>query len=265
MKRIVFFGLVFLGFQAVFSQIPMEQNMTNLEKKQSSVLEEKLLKKLKEKGNIENIIFEGENKNFCLFPDSEFSKNCFESWTNPEKPRLSIEKLYFIEKTDSSQNTAKVSRVVRSISTMKGAEYYSNRNKKWDELYHDAYLLKSEKDKTRIPDDLEGSADGKILYCVVDDNSFGDCYYKLNYRESGKEVFVGYDNFEPMKFGLITVAKAGNIKINLDIIEEENHFIVYAFVQSFYPKISFVENMMIESINARIDAIFKWFLREMGK
>ena len=46
MKRIVFFGLVFLGFQAVFSQIPMEQNMTNLEKKQSSVLEEKLLKKL---------------------------------------------------------------------------------------------------------------------------------------------------------------------------------------------------------------------------
>ena len=52
MKRIVFFGLVFLGFQAVFSQIPMEQNMTNLEKKQSSVLEEKLLKKLKEKGLI---------------------------------------------------------------------------------------------------------------------------------------------------------------------------------------------------------------------
>ena len=77
MKRIVFFGLVFLGCQVVFSQIPMEQNMTNLEKKQSSVLEEKLLKKLKEKGNIENIIFEGENKNFYLFPDSEFSKNCF--------------------------------------------------------------------------------------------------------------------------------------------------------------------------------------------
>jgi hypothetical protein len=157
-----------------------------------------------------------------------------------------------------------VSKVIRSISTMKGTEYYSNRHKKWETLYHEAYLVASPEDKTRIPDDTEGSADGKTLYCMQDDNSFGKCYYSLSYLQRENEVSVCFDNFESLKFAFITAAKPHNIKINLVVIDEGEYFLVYLIVQAYYPRVSFLEEKMIDSFNARVDSIYKWFVKEMG-
>ena len=147
---------------------------------------------------------------------------------------------------------------------MKGTEYYSNRHKKWETLYHEAYLVKSPDEKVKIPDDTNGSAEGKTLYCMQDDNSFGECYYKLEYHERANEVSVCFENFEPLKFGPITAAKAHNVKINLVVVDEGDYFLVYLMVQAYYPRIALLENKMIDSFNARVDSIYKWFVKEMG-
>lgn len=235
-------------------------------------LSQDILSKVKEAGFIQNVFLNDTPVSLSLTPATELGSLSVTHWDNSEKPRLTTEKLFYVEKKSlgleneqlSSINTAKVSKIIRSISTMKGTEYYSNRHKKWETLYHDAYLVKSPSQKTKIEDDTEGSAEGKTLYCMQDDNSFGECYYKLDYHERANEVSVCFDNFEPLKFGIITAAKAHNVKINLVVVDEGEYFLVYLIAQAYYPRVSLLEEKMIDSFNARVDSIYKWFVGQLS-
>ena len=235
-------------------------------------LSQDILSKVKEAGFIQNVFLNDTPVSLSLTPATELGSLSVTHWDNSEKPRLTTEKLFYVEKKSlgleneqlSSINTAKVSKIIRSISTMKGTEYYSNRHKKWETLYHDAYLVKSPSQKTKIEDDTEGSAEGKTLYCMQDDNSFGECYYKLDYHERENEVSVCFDNFEPLKFGIITAAKAHNVKINLVVVDEGEYFLVYLIAQAYYPRVSLLEEKMIDSFNARVDSIYKWFVGQLS-
>lgn len=262
MKKKFFLGFIsFLSvFQAVFSQ---------------SVSSE-ILDKVKESGELHSIFLNNEAVLLSLVPHTELSSAAVSHWDSTEKPRLTIEKLFYLDKQSllSKKNTSsdsdslsieKVSKVIRSISTMKGTEYYSNRHKKWETLYHETYLVKSKTEKVPVPDATDGSADGRTLYCMQNDNSFGKCYYELNYKQRQNEVSVCFDNFEPLKFGFITAAKAHNVKINLVVVDESDHFLVYLMVQAYYPKIAMLEDKMIDSFNARVDSIYKWFVAQMSK
>ena len=233
----------------------------------AEVISPELLEKVKESGELQNVFLNKDKVELTLRPNTELSLLATEHWTNPESPRLTTEKLFYLSKKSLESNgnpdIPKVSKIIRSISTMKGTEYYSNRHKKWETLYHDASLIKSPKDKSKIPDDTEGSADGKTLYCMQDDNSFGKCYYKLTYKQRENEVGVCFDNFESLKFGFITAAKPHNVKINLVVVNQDEYFLVYLIVQAYYPRISLLEDKMIDSFNARVDSIYKWFVKEM--
>ncbi len=228
-----------------------------------------ILEKVKESGELQKVFLNGEEVKLTLVLDTELSKLAVNHWDNKENPRLTSEKLFYLDKKTigrkENSSIESVSKVIRSISTMKGTEYYSNRHKKWETLYHEAYLVDSPEGKKKIPDDTEGSAEGKILYCMQDDNSFGKCYYRLEYHERANEVSVCFDNFEPLKFGPITAAKAHNVKINLVVVDEGEYFLVYLMVQAYYPRIAMLEEKMIDSFNARVDSIYKWFVAEMSK
>ena len=233
----------------------------------SESISPELLEKVKTTGELQNVFLNNEEIKLTLVPNTELSSLAITHWNNSEKPRLTTEKLFYLNKQTLGSLTSieKVSKVIRSISTMKGTQYYSNRHKKWETLYHEAYLIKSPEDKTKIEDQTNGSSEGKILYCMQDDNSFGKCYYSLEYHERPDEVSVCFDNFEPLKFGIITAAKSHNIKINLVIKDEDEYFLVYLIVQAYYPNISLLEDKMIDSFNARVDSIYKWFVSQMEK
>ena len=260
MKRILFLILGLFSF-AAFSF--------------SESISDESLEKLKAAGELQNVFLSKDKAELSLVPKTELSELAVKKWTSDEKPRLTTEKLFYLDKkslggnsdlnSESELTVEKVSKILRSISTMKGTEYYSNRHKKWEVLYHDAYLVDSKENKNPILDDTEGSADGKTLYCMQDDNSFGKCYYQLEYRQTEKEVSVYFDNIEPLKFGPITAAKAHNVKINLVAVDEGDYYLVYLLVQASYPRISLFENMMLDSFNSRVDSIYKWFVREANK
>lgn len=228
------------------------------------ILSNEILQQVKEEKVIQNIFLNEEKIELSLVPETELSKSSIAKWNSKQKPRFTTEKLFYLEKSliGESVNIDKVSKILRSISTMKGTEYYSNRHKKWETLYHEAYLIDSPENKKRIPDDISGSADGKTLYCMQDDNSFGKCYYELSYKQNDTEISVCFDNFESLKFGPITAAKPHNIKINLVVIDEGDYFIVYMICQAYYPNISILENKMIDSFNSRVDSIYNWFVNQ---
>lgn len=261
MKKLFFLTLIFGICFNFYSQENIFENKSEF----SSKLNIEILEKLKNNGSIQNIFLNDQKVEFALLPNSDVCKKATIQWTEKQNPRMTSEKLFYVEKTNKSQNIELVSKIIRSISTMKGTEYYSNRHKKWETLYHDAYLIKSKTEKIAVADDVEGSANGKKLYCFQKDNSFGNCYYELNYIQTENEVSVFFDNFESLKFGPITAAKPHNVKINLVILDEGDYFLAYMVVQAYYPNISILEEKMIDSFNSRVDSIFNWFESNLNK
>lgn len=212
----------------------------------------------------QNVFLNNQKVELTLTPQTELGQEAVKTWTSKESPRLTTEKLFRIKKSDyeGELSIEKISGIIRSVSTMKGQKYYSNRHKKVETLYHDACLIDSPENKKRIEDQTEGNADGLTLYCMQDDNSFGKCYYRLDYRQRENEVSVTFDNFEPLKFGPITAAKKHNVKINLVAVDSEDEILVYLLCQAYYPRISILEEKMIDSFNARVDAIYEWFTKQ---
>lgn len=241
----------------------------------SEVISESVMEELLASPNrcLQNTFMNSDEVRLSLTPDTELASKAVRGWTLDAKPRFTTEKLFYLkkatmvansdapEKCDTSING--VSKVVRSISKMKGVQYYSNGDKKWETLYHKSNLIDSLKDKNAVPDDLEGSADGKSFYCIQEDNSFGTCVYKLDYSQRDKqvpnEVSVCFTNAESLKYGPITAVKPGNMKINLVVTEQDTFYLVYMFVQVKYPSVPFLESRLNRSFNARVDAIYKWF------
>ncbi|BDC94910.1 MULTISPECIES: DUF6675 family protein [Treponema] len=259
MKRIfAFLGLFVIAVSAFAGVIP------------ESVLDELVASPNRK---LQNTFLNDEKVVLSLTPDTELSRKAVGTWAGSGSPRFTTENLFFLKKATliaNSDNGEKcdtsidaVSKVVRSISKMKGMQYYSNGDKKWETLYHKSHLIDSLKSKKAIPDDLEGSADGKRFYCLQQDNSFGQCVYKLEYFQRDKsepnEVAVCFTNAENLKYGPVTAVKPGNLNINLVVIDQGSYYLVYMFVQAKYPSLPFLESRLNRSFNARVDAIFKWF------
>jgi hypothetical protein len=244
------------------------------EEQNKSVISARTLSLLKEKGSISrSVVNEGEMvPAFC--PDTPLSKKAVQEWNreNNDAPGLLLEKLYIIDKTSLIKKSGKgkatdisvtaVSRIVRSVSKMQGMQYYSNGDQKWETLYLQSYLIDSPQRKQRIADKIDGSSDGLQLYCLQEDNSFGTCIYRLNYSETGGEVSACFTNVESLKYGVITAVKNHNLKINLVVIDQNEYYLVYMLVQTKYLSLPLLDSRLNRSFNARIDAIYKWFLNQ---
>lgn len=229
-----------------------------------TVISDELLDNLKKNGAVSQ-----ETMNFSLYPRTELGKLAVTTWNEKDLPAYSSEHLFLVKKESLRKESKRplecdfslenVSKIVRSISTMQGAQYYSNNDKKWATLYENAYMISDPKTKKRIDDQTDGNADGKEFYCLLDDHSFGKGAYHLSYRQTEHEVSLCMTNIDALKIAMITGVKSRQMKINLVVTDFGDDYLIYMVVQAKYPSISFLEKRLRQSLQARIDAIFTWF------
>lgn len=234
----------------------------------SAIVDASVYEEVKANGQMQRSHYKESNVKLSLAPHTDLSKVAVQFWTNAEEPSFIVENLYLMPKSklgsgDSSKTTIDyASKVIRSVSKMEGMKYYSKTNKKWETLYKDAYCIKGPKDRTRVPDDTEGSADGKIMYCMQNDNSFGKTNYRLEYHQNKTEVSAGFVNTTPLYVGPIKGIDADNLRISLVIIDCDQDIMVYMLVQAKFPALAILEKTMNDSFGSRLDAIYKWFIEQ---
>jgi len=237
---------------------------------QESPVKPEVLSELKANGSIRRILQDQDKVELTLCPDTPLSKLAASAWTLKDKPKLVSENLFYISKDElkkkssepakSNPSLENVSVVMRSISKMKGMKYYSNTHKKWETLYHQAYVCKSVKDKKKsLPDVTEGSAEGLKLYCFLEDNSFGKSVYTVNYRQNAKEVSFELSNAESWSYALVTALEPKNMVINMVVIDNDDSYIIYMVLQAKHTSVPFLGDKIQKSLASRIDAIFNWF------
>ncbi len=222
-----------------------------------------IFQQLLEKGEYRTQYFKEKDRDFTLYPKTELGSLLKETWTEKKDPVFVAESLFLIEKPAEANSpeldTELISRIMRSISSMEGIEYYSNSEKKMKTLYIQSYTVDNLEDKNRISDKVEGSADNLSIYAFQEDGSFGDNYYQIDYRQRENEVSMVIRLKEPLKYGLITAVKANNLVFNIDVLDKGDYLIMYIGAKVKFPAISLLENKLNKSFGSRITALYDWF------
>ena len=217
------------------------------------------------------------SKGFQLLPNTYYTAQIRDSEVTKEDKNFPFvyEGLYYLSKKDilKTSNSSKstitiddVARVCRSVSKMEGMEYYSHRRKDYEILYEEAYMIREEDlDKRKpeaIPDLNYGSADGQVSYCLQKDSSFGRNKYKLSYHQKDNELYTQFVLMDKMGAGPFNALYPGKMKINLLVVDCGDNLLLYLCTDVDSKKFPGIEGMIVDSMTARMEAVYNWFLKQ---
>ena len=235
------------------------------------IISEDVYNNLKKENHLERTLYKPETIELILAPDTSVVKEAVKSWpADQEKPVYVSEQIYLLNKKTlgsgnvEKNNIDKASKILRSASKMQGMQYYSSTEKKVTTLYKECYSIKGPGDRTKIADDIEGNADGKTLYCLQNDHSFGKTEYRLQYHQTETEVNANFLNVSPLYVGIIKGVDSRNLSINIVVTDCGEDLLVYLLVQAKFPALSMFEDTMNDSFTSRLNAITNWFIEQFN-
>lgn len=261
MKRTVFAVSLFLaGGTLLFADINAELN---------KILAEKTAQALQSKGTLQNSSYRKAGTVLQLVPNIAFIEESKNIPQVPDTPFF-VENLYLYKKTSgkvgpAGNDVAKISSILRSLSRLEGIQYYSTSRKKMRTLYEKSYVVDGAKTKKRIPDPVDGSAEGMKIIALQKDLTFGEYLYQYSYRETADTVAFFSENLEPMSLSFIKLIDPENLRVSLVVYDMGDSLLVYGLTCADFPAIPGLESKISASFSTRADAIYKWFISEYEK
>ncbi|MBQ9538610.1 MAG: hypothetical protein IJU95_05015 [Treponema sp.] len=242
------------------------------------ILSPKDYARLTKDGRIELLSFLEEGASLSLSPSTPLSKKVAGSWPKDmDKPNFYAEELYIAKKSDFARpNLATIEyagKVLRSFSTLQGIQYYSHRRGKMATLYEEAYTVVPETDpvtgrvkkvgEKKGPDELAGSADGKVLYAMMDDSSLGRTVYKVSYMEREDEIWASFVNESPLKLGPVKAFAPGKLRMDFVVMDCGDYIMAYLTTRASVPALGILDRKIRESFSTRLAAVYKWFTERL--
>lgn len=223
------------------------------------------------KNGVVKMFHDDNNMELLLLPSTIYKTKINNGRIKKDSKPFLFESLFLIKKDDLLKNSnsskqnitiSDVSKVMRSISTMQGITYYSNSKKKYRVLYKSAYTIANESSKKAVADNISGNADGKVLFCLLDDASFGQTRYRLNYYQSENELYTTFTTIDNLGLGLISGVDAGELRINILVIDCDDSFLLYLAPDANCIDFPGIDKKVKDSLIARMDSIYNWFIKQ---
>ncbi len=258
-KTILLFTLSFFIFSGFAFAAPLE-----------SYIDEGNIEKLNKKGMI-SMVHPVSDNSVSLVPSCQYSES-IKTDIVPKSDKgvpFIAEFLYLIPKSKLLENSSKtditvddLSVVLRSISKMEGMRYHFKEKKNGDVLYKISYTVDKINSETKIPDQTQGSADGKVIYCYQKDHTYGDIKYELNYSQNQDIVYVSFKNTSPMSYVGFNAVEKNKLHLNVMAIDCDEGILLYLSTDVDAKKVPFINmrNKMEDSMTERMDALYRWFL-----
>lgn len=234
------------------------------------VVSSEYLNELKQNGVV-IVVHNGVDEDYKLVPDCAFTDDCKSRKIAKDKKGFaySLEYLYLLPKAEileSCKSTktdikpSDISVVMRTASQLTSAMYYSNTRKKTMPLYKKAYMVDNADSRKKIDDLNSGSAEGKEYFVLQDDASFGETLYKLTIQETDNSVYGYFSNLDTMGMAMFKAIKPGNLGISIVTVDCGDSILLYMCMDSNCKKYPNIENIMTESLKARIESLKDWIV-----
>lgn len=225
---------------------------------------------LRKNGSIDLIHPSGENK-LSMIPDCIYTEKINDGLMEKDAKGVpfTAEFLYLIPKSKLLEGSSKesinnndISVLFRSITRMEGMRYHFSEKKGGEVLYKSAYTIASLNSDQRIPDQIEGSADGKVLYCYQHDHTFKDTKYILHYYQGENILYATFDNTIPMTFLGVKAVMDGKLRLSVLSIDCGDELLLYLSTDVDAKSVPLfnVRRQIQDSMTERIDAIYRWFI-----
>lgn len=258
-KTILLFSISLMLLTGLFAASPLESYVG---KKNAEILQKK--------GMLALVHPETDNS-LSIVPECQYSqiiKRDLVTKSDNGVP-FTAEYLYLIPKADLLKNSNKtevtiedVSVVLRSLSKMEGMRYHFNEKKNGDVLYKASYTVDGLNSEKKIPDQIEGSADGKVIYCYQKDHTYGVIKYKLNFYQNEDVVYASFENTSPLSYIGLKPVEEKKLHLNVMVLDCEDSIVLYLSTDVDAKKLPLfnIRKKMEESMTERMDAISRWFM-----
>lgn len=281
LKRVILFGVLFFSFSVVFSKVKYEDSeyykMLNLgavaeedrveiQEQLEELLPEDVISDLLETGKARKTVYKSQNPKLTCYPDNMLGREASEFVSKIQSVFL-VESLYLYKKPESAKEVSvkEVGKILRSLSTLKGIQYYSETSNKFKELYKESYVTEKSNKKVVLPDPV-GDLTGELeIYALMEDNMLGKNLYRFLYMEDGNATGFYANNIDKMHFGLIKIVEPENMRISLIVTDLGDYLLAYGVIGLDLFVIPGMENMINSSFTNRADAFFVWFMDNLKK
>jgi hypothetical protein len=154
--------------------------------------------------------------------------------------------------------------ILRSISSMKGLEYYSASRKKMRTLFGQSYVVDGPQSRIPRPDPVAESIPAdSTLYVVQEDLTFGENLYTSRVRYGGSYFLVENRNLTTLRYLLMPMVQPGDSLSLLVLVPEGNRILFYGITAARTLRLFGLERSREDSSYNRLQALYGWFTRRL--
>ena len=177
-----------------------------------------------------------------------------------KRPLFTLEVLYFLKKTQKAKGRD-LSKILRSISNLKGLQYYSPSRKKKRLLYKDSFVVEKKETKNgkfeyvKANDPLTETMDGLSVLVSQEDLTFGKNIYKYDYFQDNYGMGLMLENISPLYYSLFKAIDEKELNSCVIFHDVGDYLLIYASTKANFAKLYGIEKKIKSSFSSRLDAL----------
>ncbi len=224
------------------------------------------VRELVSRGIVQHTVYRSPGEGLSLEPKNSLAAAAASFW-DADPAVFFSESLYLYEKAEGKETSpggdiGRISVILRSLSRLEGIEYFSTSRNKMRTLYASSYTVSGPGSRDRIPDQTAGSAEGKSLWALQKDLTFGEYHYRYDYRQTGDSVAFYSRNGEGLRYSLLKLVDADRLRVSLVVQDLGTHLLIYSLTRADFPALPGIEGKLNSSFTTRAEALYRWFIRE---
>jgi hypothetical protein len=156
--------------------------------------------------------------------------------------------------------------ILRSVSSLKGIQYYSASRKRMRVFFHDAYAIESPQKRTRLEDPLvEEIPINDTFYAFIRDSSLGDyvaeAYYHYHYDYFAMKI----ENLTTLWRFIFRLVEPRDLSMFVLLLPQEDSILFYGLTYINAVNLFGIMDAKTASFYNRLKALFNWFSGSMEK
>jgi hypothetical protein len=165
---------------------------------------------------------------------------------------------------DSPGSRLQIYNILRSMSTMKGIQYYSASRERMRTLFAESYVVDGPAAENRLPDPVVQEIPAySRLYAYQEDLTFGENIYSTEFHYSGDYFLLDTTNLTTMHYYFFPMVRPENSITLILLIPAGEQLLFYGATGAHTLRLLGLARSREDSFYNRLKAIYGWFSERM--
>jgi hypothetical protein len=164
-----------------------------------------------------------------------------------------------VPKHTRENEVATIAHILQSVSTLEGITYWSQRRKRETVLYPRCYMVDNPQNRKKVPDSYDHMNSKAPAYYLQEDNSLGPALYEVRFTQTADRVIMDVYTLDPLKWGLFVMVPARGMHLRIEVTDKGAAMELDVLMEAALGRTNFAASYMDRSLQARFEAVFRWF------